>query len=224
MNMNDYKNIKFKSNEDVNMGALTYNCLTTKMDRQLVKAAVMPLIYGKTAYGFSEDLKEFFAKNYLYPINSSLLTLANFIINRLKTHTTLNKANDFMELIPNFAKVLFDFDNVVIIGPYNECTIRYNQVTTEQLSVYSHKKGAGLQRQRINLNTLKKDERNFPIRSKNKSVNAFVANFVHFIDGQICNFVIEQFGILQYTNIATIHDCFYVKLQIVIARYSSKLF
>lgn len=32
--MNDYKNIKFKSNEDVNMSALTYNCLTTKMDRQ----------------------------------------------------------------------------------------------------------------------------------------------------------------------------------------------
>lgn len=58
---------------------------------------------------------------------------------------------------------------------------------------------------------LKKNERGIPIQSKNKTVNAFVANFVHFIDGQICNFVIEQFVNLKYTHIATIHDCFYIK-------------
>ena len=210
-NKNDYKNLTFQLDEDASMSTLIQNCLTKKMDRQLVKAAVMPLIYGKTAYGFSEDLKEFFAKNYLYLSNSVLLKLANFILNKLKMHTTLSKANDFMALIRKFAKVLFDFDNVVLIGPYNECTIGYNQVTTERLNIYYHKKHAGVTRQQISLNTLKKDERGIPIQSKNKTVTAFVANFVHFIDGQICHFIIEQFGILKYTDIATIHDCFYVK-------------
>lgn len=50
-----------------------------------------------------------------------------------------------------------------------------------------------------------------PIRSKTKTVNGFVANFIHFIDGQICHFVIEQFCMLGYTDIGTIHDCFYIK-------------
>lgn len=78
------------------------------------------------------------------------------------------------EILP---KVLLDLDNVVIIGPYNECTVGYNQVTIERLSVYSHKKEVGVQRQQISLNTLKKkNEHNSPIRSKNKTVNAFVAN------------------------------------------------
>ena len=210
-NINDYKNLTFSLDEDASMSTLIHNCLTTKMDRQLVKAAVMPLIYGKTPYGFSEDLKEFFAKNYLYLSNSALLKLANFIINQLKTHTTLSKANDFMAFIRNFAKMLFDINNVVITGPYNECTVGYNQITIERLSIYSHKKHAGIQRQQICLNTLKKNERGIPIQSKNKTVNAFVANFIHFIDGQICHFVIEQFINLGYTNLGTIHDCFYIK-------------
>lgn len=210
-NIKDYKNIQLKPNEDPNMKTLIENCLTKKLDRQLVKAAVMPLIYGKTAYGFAEDLESFFAKNALYPMNSSVLKLANFIINMLKTHTNLSNANSFMVLIQKFAKVLFDLDNVVMLGPYNQSMIKYSQVITERLSVYSRKKHAGVQRQRISLNRQKKDERGIPIQSKNKTVNAFVANFVHFIDGQICHFVIEQFGILGYNDIATIHDCFYIK-------------
>lgn len=148
----------------------SYNCLTTKMDRQLVKAAVMPLIYGKTAYGFSDDLQEFFAKNYLYPLNSSLLILANTLIDQLKKHTTLNKANNFMAFIRDFAKVLFDINNVVLVGPYNECTISYHQVAIERLNVYSHKKDTGVQRQRISLNTLKKNETGFPYDQKLKQL------------------------------------------------------
>jgi hypothetical protein len=95
----------------------------------------MPLIYGKTAYGFSDDLNNFFAKHYLYPSNSPLLKLANFIINQLKTHPTLNRANVFMAFIRDFAKVLFDINNVVLVGPYNECTISYHQVAIERLNV-----------------------------------------------------------------------------------------
>ena len=211
LNKSDYKNLPFKLDKDASMSALMQNCLTTQMDRELVKAAVMPLIYGKTAYGFSDDLEEFFAKHYLYLSNSPLLKLANFIINQLKTHPTLNRANGFMAFIRDFAKALFDISNVVLVGPYNECTISYHQVTTERLNVYSRKKDAGVQRQRISLNTLKKNEAGVPIRSKTKTVNAFVANFIHFIDGQICHFVVEQFILLGYTNIGTIHDCFYIK-------------
>lgn len=154
--ISNFKNVVLKPNEDPNMSTLIQNCLTTKLDRQLVKAAVMPLIYGKTAYGFAEDLEGFFAKNALYPINSSVLKLANCIINILKTHTSLSNANGFMVLIRKFAKVLFDLDNVVMLGSYNECMLKYSQVTTELLSVYSRKANAGVQRQRISLNTLKK--------------------------------------------------------------------
>jgi hypothetical protein len=131
----DYKNLTFQLDKDARMNTLIQNCLTTKMDRQLVKAAVMPLIYGKTAYGFSDDLNNFFAKHYLYPSNSPLLKLANFIINQLKTHPTLNRANVFMAFIRDFAKVLFDINNVVLVGPYNECTISYHQVAIERLNV-----------------------------------------------------------------------------------------
>jgi len=90
--LDDYKSIKFsKSNKDgANPHQLVYNYLTTKI-RQLIKAAVMPLIYGKSAYGFAEDLKKFFAKHYEYPSKSTLLTLANFIISKLKNHRSFIK-------------------------------------------------------------------------------------------------------------------------------------
>lgn len=96
----------FQLDKDARMSTLIQNCLTTQMDRQLIKAIVMPLIYGKTSYGFSEDLQKFFATNYLYPSDSVLLKLANIIINKFKTHPNLTNANHFMASIRNFAKLL----------------------------------------------------------------------------------------------------------------------
>jgi len=91
--LDDYKSIKFsKSKKDsANPHQLVYNYLTTKMDCQLIKAAVMSLIYAKSAYSFAEDLKRFFEKHCEYPSKSTLLTLANFIISKLKNHRSFIK-------------------------------------------------------------------------------------------------------------------------------------
>ena len=50
------------------------------------------------------------------------------------------------------------------------------------------------------------------MRSKTKTVNSFVANYIHFLDGQICHFIIEQMNkFANCTSLGTIHDCFYIK-------------
>ena len=63
--INKTTKFQFQLDKDISMSNLIKRSLTTSLDRQLVKAAVMPLIYGKTAYGFSEDLQQFFTKNKL---------------------------------------------------------------------------------------------------------------------------------------------------------------
>jgi len=49
--------------------------------------------------------------------------------------------------------------------------MRYNQVSTELFSLYINKKNRGIQRQRIDLSTLKKVN-NKPIQSKTKTTSA----------------------------------------------------
>jgi hypothetical protein len=50
------------------------------------------------------------------------------------------------------------------------------------------------------------------IRSKRKTVSSFVANYIHYLDPIICQYVIEQFK-KNGDEIFTIHDCFNVKPQ-----------
>lgn len=81
-----------------------------KIGRSLIKTIVMPLIYGKTAHGFVEDLREFFAKNSMYPSESVLFKLAHYLINLLKNHPHLELTNQFMFCLRNFAKIAFDIN------------------------------------------------------------------------------------------------------------------
>lgn len=88
-----------------------------KINRSLIKTIVMPLIYGKTAHGFAEDLREFFAKKSIYPSESVLFKLAQYLINLLKNHSYLELTNQFMFCLRNFAKIAFDINNVRILRP-----------------------------------------------------------------------------------------------------------
>ena len=148
--------LAIKLDKDPKIHDLMQGKRSTKLDRALIKAIVMPLIYGKTPYGFAEDLQSFLAKHYLYPSNSILLKLAHLIIVKLKGHKNLTNANLFMASMQNFAKMLFAINNVVLVGVYSNCQLNYNQVKVEQLNVYTRKKNIGIQRQRIRLTTLKK--------------------------------------------------------------------
>lgn len=56
------------------------NYFKKNINRPLMKAVIMPLIYGKTSYSFAEDLKEFFAKGNFYPNDSTLIKLASQIL------------------------------------------------------------------------------------------------------------------------------------------------
>lgn len=42
--------------------------------------------------------------------------------------------NAFMVFLRDFVKMLFDLNNVIIIGPYNKCSIGYNELNIQRFS------------------------------------------------------------------------------------------
>lgn len=179
-------------------------------DRSLTKAIVMPLIYGKTSMGFAEDLNQFFAKGSLYPDNKLLIALASQILKLLKNDETFKTINHFMKMLRSIGKLLFDLDLFIIRGPYSDSFVVYHKEETERLRIYL-KRGKRYQSQRISINRIVKDQEGNLEKSRTKTINAFVANYVHFLDGVICHYIIkklEQEGTLE---LGTIHDCFFIK-------------
>nr|AZT79244.1 hypothetical protein [Ulva compressa] len=128
------KPLPFQLNKDKELNKFSEDYLTQNLDRKLLKMIVMPLIYGKTSYGFAEDLENFFAKNHLYPANSALLKLANLIITKLKTHPHLMQSNSLMMCLQSFGKIMFNLEKVAIVGPYNVSNTHYIQLETAQIS------------------------------------------------------------------------------------------
>lgn len=51
------KPLPFQLNKDKELNKFSEDYLTQNLDRKLLKMIVMPLIYGKTSYGFAEDLE-----------------------------------------------------------------------------------------------------------------------------------------------------------------------
>jgi len=73
------------------------------------------------------------------------------------------------------------------------------------------KKNKRLHRQKISLTKQKRSLSGKPVPSKRKTITAFVANYIHYLDGLVCQFIIEQFCSKNTIYIGTIHDCFYIK-------------
>ena len=89
--------------------------LKNHFDRDLAKAIVMPLIYGKTSAGFAADLEAFFAKGSLYPSKKFLIVLASQIVKLLKNDLTFLKVNNFMRMLRSIGKLLFDLNLLTIL-------------------------------------------------------------------------------------------------------------
>lgn len=179
-------------------------------DRSLTKAIVMPLIYGKTSLGFAEDLKQFFAKGSLYPDNKLLIALASQILKLLKNDETFKKINNFMRMLRSIGHLLFDLDLFIIRGPYSDSFVVYHKEETERLRLYL-KRGKRYQSQQISINRIVKDQEGNPEKSKTKTINAFVANYVHFLDGVVCHYIIKHLEKDGTLALGTVHDCFFVK-------------
>lgn len=54
-----------------------------------------------------------------------------------------------------------------------------------------------------------KDENGNFVRSRHKTINSLVANYVHFLDATVCHYVLTRFS-ENKLSICTIHDSFYV--------------
>ena len=179
-------------------------------DRSLAKTIIMPLIYGKKAIGFSEDLEAFFAKGKLFPKRSIRVKLASTLLKILKEHSMLAKANHFMKLLRSIGKFLFDLDLFIIRGPYSSSHIVYNKEEIQKIRLYL-KKGKRYQVQQINISRIVKDQTGEPLKAKTKTINAFVANYIHFLDGVICHYIIKKLEQESVLALGTIHDCFFIK-------------
>lgn len=177
-------------------------------DRSLAKTIVMPLIYGKTSIGFAEDLEVFFAKEKLFPKSDFRIKLANQLLKALKEHPMLAKANHFMKLLKSIERFLFGLDLFIIRGPYSCSYIGYHKEEIQKIRLYL-KKGKRYQVQQISINRIVKDQKGEPLKAK--TIYAFVANYIHFLDGVICHYIIKKLGQEGTLALGTIHDCFFIK-------------
>ena len=64
----------------------------------------MPLIYGKTAYAFADDLVEFFTEGHMHPSRGALRTLASQIIQKLNNDPVFNSVNLFMKAMRVYSR------------------------------------------------------------------------------------------------------------------------
>ncbi len=110
---------------------------------------------------------------------------------------------------------LFALNTFVIKGPYSDSCILYNKEEIERIRLYYRDK-TRYKTQKISLYRPVRDSEGNFVRSKTKSVNAFVANYIHFLDATVCHFVVETFEAHVAAKswpleIATIHDSFFIK-------------
>lgn len=171
----------------------------------------MPLIYGKTSHGFSDDLKLFFEKGGYYPTNKILLQLGAIILNTLKQHPAFSKITIFMKAMKAIVPLLFSCNKVILRNPYHFSQIGYNQQTIEKVRIYFKTKQS-YKTQKIDLVKKLIDDNGNVLKSQTKTTNAFVANCIHFLDAAGCHFIINSLiGENKDFKIATIHDCFFIQ-------------
>lgn len=142
------------------------------------------------------------------------------IVNTLKEHPDLACANNFMKVMRAVAGLLFDAGgNVFITGPYVRSEIRYHKEVYSRLNLYlpylDDNKRRRYKRQQVTLTSVcdvaSNGAKNAPKLSRVKTVNSFVANYIHYLDGLICHYVIEKLAERKDFALATVHDCFYIR-------------
>lgn len=156
-------------------------------------------------------MKAFFKTEYSDFSNKALLRLASDIIKVLKENSVFKKVNLFMKALRAIGGLLFELNNFTIKGYYSDCLISYNKEEIEELRLYYKSKDKKFISQKIRLSRPAFDKEGNFIKSKTKSVNAFVANYVHFLDATICHYIIEKTTENDSFQISTIHDSFFVK-------------
>lgn len=115
-----------------------------------------------------------------------------------------------MKALRSIAVYLFDMESVTFNNSYNSSKTVYYKEEIEKIRLYYKFEDKGYKSQYISLAKPARDKNGFLIKSKTKTLNAFVANYVHFLDANICHYVIEKFS-EKGLPIGTIHDSFFVK-------------
>lgn len=64
---------------------------------------------------------------------------------------------------------------------------------------------------KISINRIVTGPNGEPEKAKTKTINAFVANYIHFLDGVICHYIIKRLEKSGILALGTIHDCFFIK-------------
>lgn len=67
------------------------------------------------------------------------------------------------------------------------------------------------QSKQVSISGAVKNHNGNPEKSKTKTINAFVTNYIHFLDGVICLYIITKLGQKGTLALGIIHDCFFIK-------------
>jgi hypothetical protein len=132
---NALKDLNFDTTND-ELIANYMDFFNNNLNRTLIKAIIMPLIYGKTSMGLVEDLKKIFEKGLLFPSNQILIRIANRMLSIFKQHPTLKELMLFMGAKRAFAALLFKCNKVIIRSPYHHSFIEYNKEEIQQIRIY----------------------------------------------------------------------------------------
>lgn len=179
--------------------------LKENITRKLVKAIVMPTLYGKTAQGFAQDLQEFFAVGKLYPRQGKLYLTSHVIVSFVKEHTIVKQCLEFLDVMRSMSKVCKP-GQAALIAPTWESMPLYNKVETLQFTIYV-KEALKKRRRKVSINTVAFDKNNMPIRSQRKASDSFPANYTHLLDATVCSYVINNCNF----ELATVHDSFLIR-------------
>lgn len=180
-------------------------------DQHLAKAIGVPLMYGKANVdadsSLASDLATFFSKGCLYPDRSFLIKLARQIIDLVKTDLTFRKVNHFISMLRSVANLLFDSNLLTIRGPYCDFVINYHQeeISLQRLDPFESKP--------ISIHRVIKSNEAQPRKSKTKAIDTFAQNYIHFLEGVVCNYVIKKQQLDKKNNFALgiIDNGFFIK-------------
>jgi hypothetical protein len=169
--------------------------LQRNLSRSIIKAIVMPLIYGKTSISYSDDLKKFFEKHGIRqtPPNRVLLGLAKKLMDWINEHPAISSAQKFMRGMRALGLIVLDKEQLSIRGPYLTTEIVYYKECIVQHKIYYKTGSSCFKTKSVNLFELERDEFGAPIESTPKNVTAFIRNLVHYLDAVVCHTIVASY-------------------------------
>jgi DNA-directed RNA polymerase len=181
--------------QDEQFNTTIKNIICDNMNRKLVKAIFMPIIYGKTSISISNDIQKHYS-NIL--TNKECYLLASLCLKYIK-HRYPNIIN-LMKLIKNIGWLSSAENNPVYYSVPSFTTVQDYMVTKQaQIWIYDRLQKK-IRKVTLRIPTLNRDRR--------KTEVATFANFIHQKDAFIAMNVVINLITYAYAPIYTVHDNF----------------